>query len=107
MDSMSSRFVAFGRIVDRKAVYFVYDRETRGEVLGRWDTREAAQEHADHCNEMHEEQQAADGPYRPVGLSSAYVAARMPDGAMSEGVGDTVEHALADANERWRAAQHG
>lgn len=53
---MSARFVAFSRIVDHTPVYFVYDRQTKGEVLGRWGTREAAQEHADWCNEHRQEQ---------------------------------------------------
>jgi hypothetical protein len=53
---VSARFVAFSRIVDHTPVYFVYDRQTKGEVLGRWGTREAAQEHADWCNEHRQEQ---------------------------------------------------
>lgn len=31
--------------------FHVYDRETRSEVLGRWDNRDDAQAHADQCNE--------------------------------------------------------
>lgn len=53
---MIARFVAFGRIIDRAPAYFVYDNETRGEVLGRWDSREDAQAHADRCNERAGEQ---------------------------------------------------
>lgn len=42
------------------------------------------------------------GYYRPVGVSSAYAAVRMPDGTMSEGCGDTVEHAITNAHQNWR-----
>lgn len=38
-----------------KQSYHVYDTHTHHEVLGRWDTREAAQAHADKCNQQEQQ----------------------------------------------------
>lgn len=52
---MTDRYVVFCRTLMGYPTFHVGDTHDGAEIVGRWDTRETAQEHADHLNQ--EEQQ--------------------------------------------------